>query len=349
VTFRVARPGKLSHRIEVTSEGKVLAAARSSLTALAAKDSPAGSPQASTPLKPVPANSKEDASKKSSKPKAAATKSADDDFPDFESMPKTPPPSAEERIPDLGPPLVDDPQDLKRLHEKFPVWIDRKQNRVVLIGVVCQRQVPLELFACLRGSKEHESVLSVPTKASFVHAALLAVGAEPGSPVQFRPKYLPARGSQIEITCVWKDAQGNRQSARAQDWVRGTKSGKAMTYPWVFGGSRFIKNPFTDRMNYQADSDGDFICVSNFPGAMLDLPIESTSSDADLMFEAFTEHIPPRGTPVTLILKPQPGQPAAQKNPPPQAGKTPEKTPEPAKPASPPAPPAQERKAAPGK
>jgi hypothetical protein len=347
VTFRVAKPGKLSHRVEVTGEGKVLAAARSFLTAVGAPASPTSPPQAPTPLRPVPVKPKENAAKKSSPPKQAA-KPGDDDFPDFESMPH-PPPKPEEKIPDLGPPLVDDPQNLKRLHEKFPVWIDHKQKCVVLIGVVCQRQVPLELFACLRGSKEHESVLSVPTKASFVHAALLAVGAEAGAPVQFRPKYVPARGSEIEITCVWKDAQGNRHSARAQDWVRAARSGKPLSYPWVFGGSRFVKNPFTDRTDYQADADGDFICVSNFPGAMLDLPIESTSTDADLLFQAFTEHIPPRGTPVTLILKPKPGPPAAQKTAPPQTGKAREKTPDPAAPADNPTAPKPERKAKPEK
>jgi hypothetical protein len=345
VTFRVVRPGKLSHRIEITSDGKVLAAATSSLKALGDAPSPADSAQKPSLFGPATEKPKDDAAKKASKPKPGE-KTSDDDFPDFESMPQKPPPSPEEKIPDLGPPLVDDAQNLKRLHERFPVWIDRQRNCVVLIGVVCQRQVPLELFACLRGSKEHESILSIPTKASFVHAALLAVGAEPGAPVQFRPKYVPAHGSEIELTCVWKDADGKRHSARAQDWVRAVKTGKPMTYSWVFGGSRFIKNPFTERMTYQADSDGDFICVSNFPGATLDLAIQSTSSDAELLFEAFAEHIPPRGTAVTLILKPVPRAPAATTKP---ADKAPEKTPAPTKPADAPAPAAQKLKAAPGK
>jgi hypothetical protein len=104
---------------------------------------------------------------------------------------------------------------------------------------------------------------------------------------------------------VWKDAHGKRQTARAQDWVRNSKTGKAMQYPWVFGGSRFQKNEVTGETYYQADADGDLICVSNFPGAMLDLPIQSTSSDTELLFEGFAEHIPPRGTPVTLILTPK--------------------------------------------
>jgi len=54
-----------------------------------------------------------------------------------------------------------------------------------------------------------------------------------------------------------------------------------------------------------ADVSGDLICVSNFPDSVLDLPIQSTDSDASLLFEAFTEHIPSRGTPVTLVLAPK--------------------------------------------
>ena len=295
VAFRVTRPGQLVQRVEITRQGKSVLATRSSLIATgpaATTDSAAGtSPPAEQP------------------PKTSPSPTANDDFPD--GQPKDGPPSAEEKMPDLGSPLVDNVVELKRLHEKFPVWIDRKQHRVIVIGLVCQRQVPLELFACLRGSKEHESVLTVPTKASIVHAALLAVGAEAGSPVQFRPKYAPARGTEIEITCVWKDAQGKRQSARAQEWVRATKTGKTMEYPWVFGGSRFMKSPFDGKTHYQADAEGDFICVSNFPGAMLDLPVQSTSTDAELMFDAFTEHIPPRGTSVTLILAPKLAKPDA--------------------------------------
>ena len=36
------------------------------------------------------------------------------------------------------------------------------------------------MFAVTKGTKEHEAVVSVNTKAYVVHAALLAVGAESG-------------------------------------------------------------------------------------------------------------------------------------------------------------------------
>lgn len=205
---------------------------------------------------------------------------------------------------DLGPPLVDHPETLTKLHPIYPVWIDKNNKQVVIMGEICQTNVPLEMFACLRGTKEHESIVAVPVEAYIVHTALLAMGAKAGKPVQFMPKYAPATGSEIDITVRWKNKKGEVQTARAQDWVREMRTGKALDQPWIFGGSGFWKDESTGKEYYQAEG-GDFICVANFPSAMLDLPIESSESNADLLFQAFTERIPPRGTAVTLILKPK--------------------------------------------
>jgi hypothetical protein len=38
---------------------------------------------------------------------------------------------------------------------------------------------------------------------------------------------------------------------------------------------------------------------------MLDLPIESSQANNELMFQANTDRVPPRGTPVTIILRPK--------------------------------------------
>ncbi|GAB6166890.1 hypothetical protein JCM19992_28900 [Thermostilla marina] len=212
------------------------------------------------------------------------------------------PEPVEEKPVDLGPPLVDDPGRLQRLDPTYPVWVDPEKKAVVMMGTICQRQAPLELFACLRQSKEHESIVTIDAKAFLVHAGLLAIGLEPGHPVQFYPEYVPAEGPEVEIEVVWKDEDGTIRRARAQDWVRRTSDGTAMDYPWVFTGSQFLEDEETGKKYYYADSTGELICVSNFPASVLDLPVESTSSNEALLFEAFTERIPPLGTPVTLIL-----------------------------------------------
>jgi hypothetical protein len=95
--------------------------------------------------------------------------------------------------------------------------------------------------------------------------------------------------------------------------VRDVKKKQAMTQDWVFAGSGFYVDEDSKKQYYLADS-GDFICVSNFPSAMLDVPFESTADNDGLLFEAFTENIPPTGTKVTVVVSPEIETPAAQKS-----------------------------------
>lgn len=193
---------------------------------------------------------------------------------------------------------------LKRLTKEHDLWVDLKRKLVVVEGKVCLREGMLEMFACPKGTKEHESIVAVNCKAQYVHTALLLVGAKQGTPVQFTPEYKPATGTEIDILVLWQDEQGKKHKMRAQDWIRPLKNDKAMTQAWVFAGSAFWTDPDTGERYYQADG-GDFICVSNFTTATLDLPVESSQTNEQLLFSAFTERIPPLGTMVRLVLIPK--------------------------------------------
>jgi hypothetical protein len=197
-----------------------------------------------------------------------------------------------------------DPAGLKRLAKDYDVWIDPVRKLVVVDGKVCLRHGPLEMFACPKGTKEHEAIVAVNSPAQFVHAGLLRVGALQGSPVRFRPEYTPATGTTIDVWVLWKDASGANQKIRAQEWIKNAQTEKAMAYDWVFGGSGFWTDEETGQRHYHADG-GDFICVSNFSTAMMDLPVESSQANDALLFNAFTERIPPNGTHVRLVLVPR--------------------------------------------
>lgn len=203
---------------------------------------------------------------------------------------------------------------LKRLAPNANVWIDLPNKQLVLGGEVALRRGPLELLACLKNTKEHEAVFSIETKAYVVHAGLLALGATVGNPAKFVPEYTPARGTEIEILVEWTDAAGKKQKKDAREFVKNAKTGKAMTFPWVFGGSGFWTDPADGKKYYQAE-DGDLICISNFPSAMLDVPVESSNANASLLFEAFTENIPPEKSQVLIYLKPKLAKPAAGEKP----------------------------------
>lgn len=192
---------------------------------------------------------------------------------------------------------------LVRLSRKDAVWIDKATQTVVVAGSVCNRKGPLEMFACPRGTKDYESVIAVDSRSQIVHAALLAVGIESGSPVEFAPKYLAAHGPTIEITLVWTDPDSGKKSrAPAQRWIRNTKTNKAMTLDWVFAGSRFWTDPDTSEEIYLAEG-GELVCVSNFATATLDLPVASPQDNADLWYEAYTKRIPEVGTRVWLLMR----------------------------------------------
>ncbi len=212
-----------------------------------------------------------------------------------------------------------------RMTKDYDLWIDPKRKLVIVDGQICLREGQLEMFACPKGSKEHESIVSVNCKAQFVHAALEAVGAQAGKPVSFDPAYKPASGPIVDVYVLWQDEAGKKNRVRAQEWIKELKSDKAMAHPWVFAGSAIWTEESTGQRYYQADG-GDFICVSNFPTAMLDLPVASSQANESLSFAAWTERIPPLGTKVRLVLIPQLEQKNALK-------KT--EQPEPPKPAAP--------------
>ncbi len=210
---------------------------------------------------------------------------------------------------------------IRKLMPNMPVWIDTQRKMVIMDGEICLKKGSLEMFACLRGTKEHESVVAVATDAYVVHAGLLAIGAEQGKPVSFDPEYRPPSGQTIDVLVQWKDVDGKLQTRKAQDWVRDARNKKVMSYDWVFPGSYFWKDVSIEavqkakeegvdpdtlpgKMVYAAEG-GELICVSNFKSSMLDLPVPSTDANNDLWFEAFTENIPAEGTKVRLFLIPK--------------------------------------------
>ncbi len=193
------------------------------------------------------------------------------------------------------------PEGAQRLAEESDVWVHPGRKEVIVDGRVVLTRGPLEMFACPPQTKEHESIVAVDAKAYLIHAGLLAIGAEPGHPVQFVPEYAPARGSQIEVLAEWVDGRGQTRRVNAQQWIRDSQTGQSLQVPWVFAGSGFWVNPQGER-KYLAES-GDLICVSNFTTAMLDLPVASSQAESQLLFEAFTERIPIPGTRVRLVLR----------------------------------------------
>jgi hypothetical protein len=181
------------------------------------------------------------------------------------------------------------------------------RKRVLVETTVCLKQGYLEHLMS-RGGKQHESVIWAEVDASVIHAALLAAGARPGRPVQFRNveekrPFRPATGERIRILLRY-EVDGKVKTVPAQQWVRYAKTKKPLDRDWLFAGSYHYKDP--DGNVHYAANDGRYICLTNFNNALLDVPFESPDGDPQhgLDFEANPDAIPALETKVLMILEP---------------------------------------------
>ena len=121
-------------------------------------------------------------------------------------------PPSSSSLPDVENAIVLNPQER--------VWIDKKNRRLVMDGEICLQKGALELFICPWNGKLHESIVRVHAKPSTVHAGLLALGSQSGSPVSYDEEYKPAHGEAVEIVVRWIDEKGEWQEVHGQDWIR---------------------------------------------------------------------------------------------------------------------------------
>ncbi len=210
-------------------------------------------------------------------------------------------------------PVADAKSQTKALLPDKTLYLETKPDgtkRIHLVAEVCLREGPLEVFLCKTNTKEHEAILRTAVNAQFIHAALVAIGAKPGSPVQFlnpktdEPEYKPATGAKIAVT-VHYNRGGQLHTHPAQEWITDQKTKKPMAHGWVFAGSRFLKNPDNpSEPEYYTANSGEVISISNFVDSMLDLPVEVSRDNVDLNFLARTEKIPPLLSKVWVTLEP---------------------------------------------
>ncbi|MEM7456882.1 MAG: YdjY domain-containing protein, partial [Planctomycetota bacterium] len=197
------------------------------------------------------------------------------------------------------------PGNWTRAFEESEIWVDAGNKHVIAGGIICMDRGPLEMFVCPLYTKEHESVIAVNARSREIHATLLALGIEPGTPVQWEPEYKAASGPKIEIDIIWKDEEsGEVMTRNGREMVLNSRRKREMDIDWVFGGSQIYKDPEDGTTFYYGDA-GELVCLSNFSTATMDIPINSPQDNMDLMYEANTDKIPERGTKVYVVFKPE--------------------------------------------
>jgi hypothetical protein len=208
---------------------------------------------------------------------------------------------------------------------KLPgLTIDAKQRCVDVQASVCLDEGALELIACTKDSKEHESIVVVEARPIHIHTALLLLGARNGNPPMRQPLNeemtrwadVPPRGDSIDVFLEFKDAAGKLTErpisdfiARSGDDDAAPAAGEADAAPkprfphtFIFAGSMLRENESGPK-DYLADSSGHVVSIASFGDEVLCLPDHHSQDNGALMWRIDPTHLPKRGTAVTLRLR----------------------------------------------
>lgn len=206
---------------------------------------------------------------------------------------------------------------------EFPaVTVDRVARQVRVACEALSVDAPLEFFCVANGGPEHESVLRTAAKPSHIHAGLLMLGLEPGSPVQYvasKNAWSAPFGPPIRVSVEWKSADGTTIHRTADQLLKPTgKAPAPAAMRWIFAGSHQREDG-----TYLADLTGYVVTLVNFEHALIDVPRLVGSANETLEWQTAPD-APKRGEPVTMILEPLADPTTVAATQPAEVGLTPE-------------------------
>lgn len=205
---------------------------------------------------------------------------------------------------------------------KLPgVKINAEERYVDVSSTVCLEEGALEFIACTKGTKEHESILTIQAKPSHIHTALLLLGAKAGHPAIRKVVGegddehwidLPPKGSPITVSLVTTDKDGKQTERPLADFLGRSnqeedeevqKAAKDRLKTFLFAGSHLIdqgEGPKT----YLADKSGSVISLSTFGDELLCLPEVLGHENHALQWEIDPTHLPKMDSKIILRLRP---------------------------------------------
>ncbi|MCU0978590.1 MAG: YdjY domain-containing protein, partial [Pirellulaceae bacterium] len=107
------------------------------------------------------------------------------------------------------------------------VAINVQERCVDVESSVCLHRGALELVACTKGTKEHESIVAIKARPVHIHLALLLLGAEPGSPAtrqqlgDLAERWIdvPPSGGPVDVFLVFKGKEGKIVEHPISDFI----------------------------------------------------------------------------------------------------------------------------------
>jgi len=177
-------------------------------------------------------------------------------------------------------------------------------------GAVCLTEGLLELIATVPAGKEHESIVSLRTRPSNLHAALLMLGLKPGHPGRWvyhpdRVETVDPTGDRVRLALRWEQ-DGRWVEKPIHHFVLDREGKKRLpSDQFVFAGSQLVE-PRSGEGGpvYLADQTGDIAALVSFNTEVLAWPTAASDSNESLYWMANPRTLPELGTPVKLRVYP---------------------------------------------
>lgn len=176
------------------------------------------------------------------------------------------------------------------------VEVDANRREVRVPGWVNMTEGAIELLACGRGGKTHESIFVLDVHPLDLQTALLLLGLEPGTPPTGLGEGRPS-GTEVDLWIQWQQ-DGERKEMRAEKFVYNyeTKSVLPDT-PWIFTGSVIEDGQF------KALAEESLVVTYWDPWAIINIPLPCGSNDEILAVNR--TNIPPLNTPIVMRIVPR--------------------------------------------
>ena len=225
----------------------------------------------------------------------------------------------EEPAPKLSPQMG---QALRKLN--LPgIKLNLKERCVDVNATICLHEGLLELVACTKGSKEHESILSIAARPMHIHTAMLLMGARPGTPAMRKAqdgapnRWVPVEpaGDPVHVSLVFPDSKGKPQEYPIQKFISPAQPDEISGIPtkkklvtfsasFLFAGSHLVENGAGPR-KYVCEQSGNVISISTFGDELLCLPGIHGHQNDGLAWQVNSKGLPGIGEQVILRLRPK--------------------------------------------
>jgi hypothetical protein len=176
--------------------------------------------------------------------------------------------------------------------------LDLNSKTITMYGRLNMSYGLIELLACTKIGKVHESALVMDVQPIHLQTALILLGLEYEGGLRYQGDPRTPKGDSVRIWVEWDGDDGTTQRHRAEDLVfnRETQSPMQNT-DWVFTGSRMDDNGM-----FMAQAVGTLITTFHDPDSILDNPLPEGADDT--IYVVNTQIAPPKGTPIRMIITP---------------------------------------------